>query len=164
MTTPVDLNTPGYQAGNIIMIIIVITGRTNSEVRQTASPRQKNNKDSRRAMRTYFKIEAVSRYGRRSSSAIVGSSVPSASAPIVSMIRLTHSSCTGDSGGLRWDTAEMKTSKTATTLTVSWNCKNLRMLSASGHITSTLIGKYWYKNTDKQQPVLKAYSLCAIVV
>mmetsp|Transcript_10395 Transcript_10395/g.33012 ORF Transcript_10395/g.33012 Transcript_10395/m.33012 type:complete len:237 (-) Transcript_10395:1933-2643(-) len=59
----------------------------------------------------------------------VGGSVASASAPSVSMMRLTHSIMTAFSGGSKPDTAPTKAMAMATTLTLSWNCRNLRMLS-----------------------------------
>mmetsp|Transcript_35390 Transcript_35390/g.77921 ORF Transcript_35390/g.77921 Transcript_35390/m.77921 type:complete len:312 (-) Transcript_35390:928-1863(-) len=68
-------------------------------------------------------------YGLRSSSSGVGASVPSASAPIVSITRFTHSSCTAVSGSSNPSTAPANTIDRATRLTVSWNCRNLRMLS-----------------------------------
>lgn len=59
------------------------------------------------------------RYGRRSSRAFVGGSVPSARAPMVSIIRLTQSIMTALRGGLYPDTAERKVIERATTLTVN---------------------------------------------
>ena len=60
----------------------------------------------------------------------VGGSVPSARAPIESMMRFTHSSCTGVSGGTAPGmTAEKKFRASATTLTVSWNTRNFWMLA-----------------------------------
>lgn len=49
---------------------------------------------------------------------------------MVSMIRFTHSSWTGERGGFSWLTAAMNVKMRATTFTVSWNWRNLRMLSA----------------------------------
>ena len=57
----------------------------------------------------------------------VGMVIPSA--PIVSMMRFTHNSCTGARGGSFCVTAAINTRRTATMFTVSWNCKNFRMLS-----------------------------------
>lgn len=54
-------------------------------------------------------------YGRRRSSASVGGSVPSARAPIVSMMRLTHSIMTAFRGGSYPLTALRKVSVSATT-------------------------------------------------
>ena len=68
-------------------------------------------------------------YGRRSRSSGVGISVARASAPSVSMIKLTQSICTAFRGGGPPDAAAIKTVTRATTFTVSWNCRNLRMLS-----------------------------------
>mmetsp|Transcript_13899 Transcript_13899/g.38197 ORF Transcript_13899/g.38197 Transcript_13899/m.38197 type:complete len:326 (-) Transcript_13899:334-1311(-) len=72
---------------------------------------------------------ASRRYGRRSRSSRVGGSVPRARAPMVSMIRFTQSIMTAFSGGLYPARAERKVIVKATTFTVSWNCRNLRMLS-----------------------------------
>ncbi|KAG0549504.1 hypothetical protein BDA96_01G261800 [Sorghum bicolor] len=71
---------------------------------------------------------AVRPMGGRRMSALVGVSVASASAPMVSMIRFTHSSCTVDSGILPEVTADTKLMMSAATLTVSWNWMNFWML------------------------------------
>eukprot|EP00760_Papus_ankaliazontas_P031722 PhM_4_TR5422/c1_g1_i1/m.84256 len=68
--------------------------------------------------------------GPRLRHASVGSSVDSDSAANVSMMRLTHSSCTDLSGNLPSALREpTNVSATHTTLTHSWNWRNLRMLS-----------------------------------
>jgi hypothetical protein len=53
--------------------------------------------------------------------------VASASAPMVSMIRFTHSSCSTLSGMRPPTMAPTKLTMSATKFTVSWNCRNLRM-------------------------------------
>mmetsp|Transcript_18681 Transcript_18681/g.30696 ORF Transcript_18681/g.30696 Transcript_18681/m.30696 type:complete len:341 (+) Transcript_18681:1074-2096(+) len=77
-------------------------------------------------------------YGLRARSACVGNSVPSASAPIVSMIMLTQRSWMGFRGRPMPATADTNATTSATTLTVSWNWTNLRMLSYTHrpHITA----------------------------
>mmetsp|Transcript_24507 Transcript_24507/g.42796 ORF Transcript_24507/g.42796 Transcript_24507/m.42796 type:complete len:240 (-) Transcript_24507:760-1479(-) len=73
---------------------------------------------------------ALRLYGRRSSSSFPGSSVPRARAPMVSMIRFTQSIITAFRGGsLKPATAPISVRVSATVFTVSWNCRNLRMLS-----------------------------------
>mmetsp|Transcript_11369 Transcript_11369/g.19423 ORF Transcript_11369/g.19423 Transcript_11369/m.19423 type:complete len:237 (-) Transcript_11369:2424-3134(-) len=57
-----------------------------------------------------------------------GGSVASASAPMVSMIKFTHSNCTVVSGALPVPTAAMKLSERATRFTVNWNWTNFWML------------------------------------
>mmetsp|Transcript_37029 Transcript_37029/g.57818 ORF Transcript_37029/g.57818 Transcript_37029/m.57818 type:complete len:218 (-) Transcript_37029:2015-2668(-) len=59
----------------------------------------------------------------------VGVSVPRARAPIESMIRFTQSIITAFSGEPSPETAPTNTRIRATTFTVSWNWRNLRMLS-----------------------------------
>mmetsp|Transcript_18408 Transcript_18408/g.28720 ORF Transcript_18408/g.28720 Transcript_18408/m.28720 type:complete len:400 (-) Transcript_18408:1503-2702(-) len=60
----------------------------------------------------------------------VGVSVPRARAPIESMIRFTQSIITAFRGGsLKPATAPISVRVSATVFTVSWNCRNLRMLS-----------------------------------
>mmetsp|Transcript_11501 Transcript_11501/g.28967 ORF Transcript_11501/g.28967 Transcript_11501/m.28967 type:complete len:308 (+) Transcript_11501:179-1102(+) len=68
-------------------------------------------------------------YGGRLRSSGVGCSVARAKAAIVSMIRFTHRSCTAFNGLLPLEIAPMNAIATAATLTVSWNCTNLRMES-----------------------------------
>eukprot|EP00961_Rhodomonas_salina_P269096 3636202-Rhodomonas_salina.1 len=60
-------------------------------------------------------------YGWRSSRSAVGASVASASAPRVSITRLTHRSCTGFSGIPKPQTDPTNETSSATTLTHSWN-------------------------------------------
>mmetsp|Transcript_12191 Transcript_12191/g.19874 ORF Transcript_12191/g.19874 Transcript_12191/m.19874 type:complete len:420 (-) Transcript_12191:1465-2724(-) len=77
-----------------------------------------------------LETRAASRlYGLRSSISSVGVSVPRARAPIESMIRFTQSIITAFSGEPSPETAPTNTRIRATTFTVSWNWRNLRMLS-----------------------------------
>mmetsp|Transcript_6663 Transcript_6663/g.19752 ORF Transcript_6663/g.19752 Transcript_6663/m.19752 type:complete len:207 (-) Transcript_6663:2539-3159(-) len=80
-------------------------------------------------------------YGRRSRSSRVGGSVPRARAPMVSMMRFTQSIITALRGGLYPATADRKVMVSATTFTVSWNWRNLRMLSKTErpHRTALMI-------------------------
>ena len=67
--------------------------------------------------------------GSSSMRASVGSSVPSARAPMLSMIMLTQRSCTGEKGGSApGTTAPTKLMDRATTFTVSWKARNFWML------------------------------------
>mmetsp|Transcript_25715 Transcript_25715/g.72046 ORF Transcript_25715/g.72046 Transcript_25715/m.72046 type:complete len:339 (+) Transcript_25715:611-1627(+) len=67
--------------------------------------------------------------GGRSRRSGCGLSVPSARAAMVSMMRLTHRSWMALSGDPFWAMAPMKATSRAEKLTVSWNWRNLRMLS-----------------------------------
>ena len=72
----------------------------------------------------------------------LGSSVASASAPMVSIMRLTHSSCSTFSGMRPPTTAPTNATTSATKLTVSWNCRNLRieLNTERPHSTDLAIG------------------------
>ena len=67
--------------------------------------------------------------GFRSKILGVGGSVASANAAMVSIIRLTHSSCTAVKTDCSesLDTAETKVSTTAVIFTVSWNCTTVSL-------------------------------------
>ena len=67
--------------------------------------------------------------------------LPSAKAPMVSIIKLTHNIITAFNGGSKPKTALIKVTVKATTLTVNWNCKNLRILSKTDlpHMTALTI-------------------------
>mmetsp|Transcript_770 Transcript_770/g.2078 ORF Transcript_770/g.2078 Transcript_770/m.2078 type:complete len:271 (-) Transcript_770:1519-2331(-) len=81
--------------------------------------------------------------GFRSMSVILGGSVASASAPIESMIMFTQRSGTAPSGNGTPAHADTKLRVTATTLTTSWNCKNLRMLWYTFRPHSTAFAMDW---------------------
>lgn len=68
-------------------------------------------------------------YGLRSSRSGVGISVARASEASVSMIRLTQSIWTALSGESWMKHAPKNATMTATTFTVSWNCRNLAIES-----------------------------------
>lgn len=68
-------------------------------------------------------------YGGLCKSSSTGSSVAKAREARESMIMLTQRSCTGLSGGSFKTEEAMNETIRATTLTVSWNYKNLLMLS-----------------------------------
>mmetsp|Transcript_20244 Transcript_20244/g.29271 ORF Transcript_20244/g.29271 Transcript_20244/m.29271 type:complete len:306 (-) Transcript_20244:198-1115(-) len=89
---------------------------------------------------TRFTRLAFLLYGRRHKRAREGSSVPRARAPIVSMMRLTHSIITAFRiGSLNPMHAPIRLKIRATKFTVSWNCRNLRMLSNTVRPHSTAL-------------------------
>ena len=68
-------------------------------------------------------------YGFLPNRSSVGGSVARAREANVSMMRFTHSMGTARRGDTPWAQEPMKHSMTATTLTVSWNCRNLEIES-----------------------------------
>ena len=74
-------------------------------------------------------IFSVREYGILNSSYSAGGSVANARAARVSMIKLTQSIWTGVNGDSLITAAPRKAIKIATTLTVSWNCRNFLIQS-----------------------------------
>ena len=68
-------------------------------------------------------------YGLRKSRSSVGCSVARANDANVSMIKFTHNICTAFRGLSFIIQAPRKATVTATTFTVSWNCRNFAILS-----------------------------------